>query len=68
MYPDHSPAIRYAVNHPNITAEELAAKFDLNPQQSEGIIETASHMWPTDDDWSDYDDYLDAMTESYLPN
>ena len=56
MYPDHSPAIRYAVNHPNITAEELAAKFDLDPQQSEGIIETASHMWP--DLYGGYDEYL----------
>ena len=59
-YTDHTTAIRYAisyaVNHPNITAEELAKMFDLNPQQSEGIIETASHMWP--DLYGGYDEYL----------
>lgn len=41
-------AIGYAVNNPGITADLLRQRYPLDPQQADGIIETASHTWDED--------------------
>jgi len=55
---DHNAIISYAVNHPGITVEELRDRYGaLDPQQAEGLLETASHMWL--DLYDGYDEYLE---------